>query len=143
MFCPVYNKPYRVISRKRFDNLVNSSYHPEEFLPSLAEWNTMVREQIALSLKKYKNQKELDEMQLEFDDSITLGEIRNEFPGLYVRYRKTKLTFHQWANAEKTRYWTGPKFTIKISPVNMDNLRIDNYVYNKRIFNQKLDEVEY
>ncbi len=143
LFCPVYNKPYKVISRQRFDNLVNSSNHPEEYLPSLAEQNTLVREQITLSLKKFQNQKELDEMQLEFDDSITLGEIRNEYPGLYVRYRKTKLSFHQWANAEKTRYWTAPKFTIKISPVNMDNLRIDNYVYNKRIFNKKLDEVDY
>ena len=143
LFSPVYHKPYKVISRKQFDNLISSANHPEETLPSLGEWNTLVREQIALSLKKYKNQKELDEMQLEFDDSITFSEIRNEFPGLYVRYRKTKLTFHQWANAEKTRYWSGPKFTIKISPVKMESLRIDNYVYNKRIFNQKLDEVDY
>lgn len=143
LFCEMRHNPYKIISRKQFDNLINSAYNPEETLPSLGEWNTLVREQITLSLKKIQNKKELDEMQLEFDDSITLGEIRNEFPGLYVRYRKTKLSFHQWANAEKTRYWTGPKFTIKISPVNMDNLRIDNYVYNKRIFNKKLDEVEY
>lgn len=143
LFCEVRHNPYKIISRKQFDNLVNSAYHPEEIIPSLAEWNTMVREQITLSLKKLQNQKELDELQLEFDDSITFGEIRNEFPGLYVRYRKTMLSFHQWANTEKTRYWTAPKFTIKISPVKMENFRIDNYVYNKRIFNQKLDEVEY
>ena len=142
LFCEIRHKPYKVISRKQFDNLVNSAYHPEEILPSFVEWNNLVREQIQLDLKKFQNKKELDEMQLEFDDSITFGEIRNEFPGLYVRYRKTKLSFHQWANAEKTRYWTGPKFTIKISPVNMENLRIDNYVYNKKEFNKKMDEVD-
>lgn len=142
LFCEIRHHPYKIISRKQFDNLYKCCFNPEEFLPSLAEWNTMVREQITLSLKKLQNQKELDEMQLEFDDSITLGEIRNEYPGLYVRYRKTKLSFHQWANAEKTRYWTGPKFTIKISPVNMENLRIDNYVYNKKEFNKKMDEVD-
>lgn len=143
LFCEVRHHPYKIISRKQFDNLINSAYHPEETLPSLCEWNTLVREQIQLELKKLQNQKELNELQLEFDDKITLGEIRNEFPGLYVRYRKTKLTFHQWADIEKTRYWTGPVFTIKIKPTMTDYLIIDNYVYNKRIFNQKLDEVNY
>lgn len=143
LFCPVYHKPYKVISRKRFDNLYHSVYHPEEILPSLYEWNNLVREQIQLDLKKYKNQKELAEMQLEFDDSITLGEIRKEFSGLYVTYRKTKLSFHQWANTEMTRYWTNPKFTIKIKPVKMDSIYIDQYVYNKKEFNQKLDKVNY
>ena len=137
------HQPYKIISRKQFDNLVNSAYHPEEIIPSLEEWNNLVREQIQLDLKKFQNQKELNELQLEFDDKITLGEIRQEFPGLYVRYRKTKLTFHQWADSGMTRYWTGPVFTIKIKPTLTDSLRIDNYVYNKRIFNQKLDEVDY
>jgi hypothetical protein len=143
LFCEVRHQPYKIISRKQFDNLVNSACHPEETLPSLEEWNNLVREQIQLDLKKLQNQKELNELQLEFDDKITLGEIRQEFPGLYVRYRKTKLTFHQWADSGMTRYWTGPVFTIKIKPTITDSLRIDNYVYNKRIFNQKLDEVNY
>jgi hypothetical protein len=143
LFCEVRHQPYKIISRKQFDNLVNSAYHPEEIIPSLEEWNNLVREQIQLDLKKLQNQKELNELQLEFDDKITLGEIRQEFPGLYVRYRKTKLTFHQWADSGMTRYWTGPVFTIKIKPTITDSLRIDNYVYNKRIFNQKLDEVNY
>lgn len=143
LFCEVRHHPYKIISRKQFDNLVNSAYNPEEIIPSLAEWNNLVREQIQLDLKKLQNQKELNELQLEFDDKITLGEIRQEFPGLYVRYRKTKLSFHQWADSGMTRYWTGPVFTIKIKPTMTDSLRIDNYVYNKRIFNQKLDEVNY
>ena len=143
LFCPVYHKPYKVISRKQFDNLINCANHPEEALPSLGEWNNLVREQIRLEMKKFQNQKELNELQLEFDDKITLGEIRKEFPGLYVSYRKTKLNFHQWADSGMTRYWSRPLFTIKIKPTIMDSLRIDNFVYNKRIFNQKLDEVNY
>lgn len=142
LICPIYHQPYKVISRKHFDNLYQCCFTPEEILPSLDEWNNLICEHTKLEMKKLQNKKELAELQLEFDDSITLGEIRKEYPGLYVSYRKTKLSFHQWANAEMNRYWSKPKFTIKIKPVKMDNLRIDNYVYNKKEFNKKMDEVD-
>lgn len=142
LFCEVYHKPYKVISRKHFDNLYKCCFNPEEILPSLDEWNNLICEHTRLEMKKFQNKKELVEMQLEFDDSITLGEIKKEYPGLYVSYRKTKLSFHQWANAEMTRYWSRPKFTIKIKPVIMDSLNVDYYVYNKKEFNNKMDEVD-
>ena len=100
----------------------------------------MVTNYFELKEKKEQNQLEIDMMQLEFDDSIKLYEISKEYPGLYVKFHKTKLTFHQIYN--KDSYLVRPKFEIKIKPVFI-TANIDYSVYNKKEFETKMNEVDY
>ena len=135
----IYSSKY--LNDEQWNNLLEIEKN-NEFIPELKEWNDLIRGNEEQKLKKNKNEQEIREIQLEFDDQITLEEIRKEYPGFFVRYNNTKLSFHQIYNTKNQKHLKTPKFEIKIKPVFRSWDEVDN-IYNKKEFETKMNEVDY
>lgn len=124
----------------RLYNLTEGNYK----LKAIEEWNDLIKIKYDLKNKKKETKSNCRKMQLDFDGTITLNEIKKKFKSdYYIRVLKTKITFHRsWINSKnKLTYFTTPDFEIRIKPVIKGNADCD-VVYNRTEYENELKRIE-
>ena len=116
------------VSKEMLEFLKNYNENDLAAKKEMNEWWNGLQDK-ANKKEQSKNKEKV--AKLDFDGEITLKEIREQYKDLYIKMKKSKLSFHKRTDAH--HYSSVPEFTIKIKPVNYYE-----ELYNKAEFEEAI-----
>ena len=108
-----------------------------EVIPAVKEWNELSRARKARLDKSANSREKIEMAEMDIDGSLTQQQIQDQYPGYYVVFLRTKISFHEIIG----RYLDGSpiwrkesKWSINIRPANKD---LQDYYDHKCLYNKK------